>query len=80
MFPTVPMFQNSVLDTRNIWKVSNLLTRVETLWKYTTVYELRTPQWHGRMLIYFPCLQVKQDKRYIETQPDIYNGNTCSKI
>ena len=30
MFPTVPMFHNSVLDTRKICKVDDLLKSVET--------------------------------------------------
>ena len=51
-FPKLPKFVNYSIDTRLIWTVAALLSRVEALWQVITKVEMKTSQWHGWMLVY----------------------------
>ena len=52
MFATIPQSYGNIVDTNMIWKVSALLTNVETLWKLTEEMEPRTLNWNGWLLVY----------------------------
>ena len=52
-FNKVPILQNRDKNTRSIWKVCVLVSRVESLWRMiSNYYELRSSKWHGWMLAY----------------------------
>jgi hypothetical protein len=52
-FSKVPILQHHHHNTRLIWKVGVLLSRVESLWRLVSnYYEFRTLKWHGWMLAY----------------------------
>lgn len=52
IFPKLPKFANNNIDTRLIWTVATLLSRVEALWQIVTKVDMKTSQWHGWMLVY----------------------------
>ena len=52
-FTKVPIFQSRHHNTRLIWKVSVLVSIVESLWRMISdYYEFRSLNWHGWMLAY----------------------------
>lgn len=70
-FNKVPILHNRYENTRLIWKVSVLVSRVESLWRMiSNYYELRSSNWHGWMLafLYKKCFN-QGNSRKSKTDP-----------
>ncbi len=66
-FPKVPILLSYDRNTRLIWKVCALISRVETLWKMICNYhEFRSSNWHGWFLtfIYKNCFNEAKRRQW----------------
>ena len=88
-FPPLCIYNRSnKIDTRLIFCLSAMLTRVRELWSLTTKVPMRTSKWHGWMLTYLSdkCFSgCKVNVRLTALNPYIKSHirsipNICKKI
>ena len=52
IFPTLPTLSRCPVDTKLLWILSALLTRVKKLWMLTDQCKMQQSRWHGWILAY----------------------------
>lgn len=52
MFTVMPDLKTNVVNTKNIWILSNLIGRVESLWQVLDEKPLDVRDWHGWMMVH----------------------------
>lgn len=81
MFPTIPQLRSQRTNTKTIWTLATVISRVEALWRNIEKVPLITSRWHGWMLSYLTAKCFNQGgRKQAHTDPFKINKIKVDKL